>query len=114
VQRYGPEGFEKGFMYRRKAFTFGMSWTGNVLICAVGGEFLTYNPDGTEVPPRGSCKDGFITSSPSYPSHAKVPTIAFNWFSALAVPLWHPVAAWLSMVVGGLLFYLVDADRRRR
>jgi hypothetical protein len=113
VQRYGPDGFEKGFMYGRKAFTFGMSASGNILICAVPSILLTYSPDGEEVPPRGSCKDGFITSSSSFPSHAKVPTIAFNWFSALAVPLWHPVAAWLSMVFVGLLFYLVEPYRRQ-
>src|SRR5689334_23376317 len=34
VQRYGPEGFEMGFMYSRKAFKFGISQSGNILICA--------------------------------------------------------------------------------
>jgi hypothetical protein len=113
VQRYGPEGFEKGFMYGRKAFEFGMSWSGNILICATGGELLTYSSDGIEVQPRGPCKDGLINSPSPFPSHAEVPTIAFNWFSALAVPLWHPVAAWLVALVGGLLYYLVDLCRRR-
>jgi hypothetical protein len=104
VQRYGPDGFEKGFMYGSKAFTFGISTSGNVLICAIGDHLLTYSPDGTEVLPRRSCKDELISSSSSYPSHAKVPTIAFNWFSALAVPLWHPVAAWLTALIPGLFF----------
>lgn len=109
VQRYGPEGFEKGFMYARKAFEFGMSASGNILICSAGGILLAYSPDGVEVPPRGSCPHGTVGSSfssdPSsfYPSNAKVPTIAFNWFSALAVPLWHPVAGWLVAVLGGLI-----------
>jgi hypothetical protein len=35
---------------------------------------------------------------------AKVPAIAFNWISALAVPLWHPVAAWIIGLFGVLLF----------
>jgi hypothetical protein len=107
VQRYGTEGFEMGFMYFRKAFTFGMSASGNILICATGGELLTYGSDGTEVQPRASCKDGLMVSPSSYASHAKVPAIAFSWFSALAVPFWHPVAAWLSAVCGGLVFYFL-------
>ena len=106
VQRYGPEGFEKGFMYGHKAFRFGMSASGNVLICIAADVLLTYSPDGEDVPPRGSCPDRFEVSSSSYPSHAKLPTIAFNWFSALAVPLWHPVAGWVIALFGGLLFKL--------
>jgi hypothetical protein len=102
VQRYGPEGFELGFMYGSKASKFWMSPSGNVLICTMGGALLTYSPDGTEVPPRGSCNDRFEANFSSSPSHAKVPTIAFNWFSALAVPLWHPVAAWLTALLTGL------------
>jgi hypothetical protein len=105
VQRYGPDGFEMGFLYGRKAFTFRMSPSGNILICATGGELLTYSPDGTEVPPRGSCKDQIAASWSSYPSRAKVPTIAFNWLSVIAVPFWHPVAAWLTALLTGL-FYL--------
>jgi hypothetical protein len=105
VQRYGPNGFEMGFLYGRKAFEFGMSPSGNILICATGKELLTYSPDGNEVLPRGSCKDGFGASWSSYPSRARVPTIASNWLSALAVPFWHPVAAWLIALLTGL-FYL--------
>jgi hypothetical protein len=112
VQRYGPEGFEKGFNYGHKAFTFGMSASGNILICAAGGELLTYSPDGVEVQPRRSCLHGvFDRSLASYASNAKVPTIAFNWFSALAVPLWHPVAGWLVLVLGGLLRWLFSAPQ---
>jgi hypothetical protein len=113
IQRYGPDGFEMGFMYGRKAFTFGMSPSGNILICATGGELLTYSPDGMEVPPRGSCQDGFLTSSSDYPSHAKVPTIAFNWLSVLAVPLWHPVAAWLVGVLAGLFLWFYSKLAKR-
>ena len=46
VQRYGPEGFETAFTYVRKAFKFGMSASGNILICASTSELLTYSPDG--------------------------------------------------------------------
>lgn len=103
VQRYGPEGFEKGFMVGRNSRS-AMSASGNVLICSLDGELLTYTPDGDELPPRRSCRDRFERSSSSYPSHAKVPTIAFNWFSALAVPLWHPFAAWGIGLFGQFLF----------
>jgi hypothetical protein len=103
VQRYGPDGFENGFMYGRKAFKFGISSSGDVLICAAG-TLLTYRPDGAEVLPQGSCGDEFAISSSSYPSHAKLPKIAFNWFSALAVPLWHPILAWVICLFSALLF----------
>jgi hypothetical protein len=102
VQRYGPEGFELGFMYSGKVSTVFMSPSGNVLICTMAGALLTYSPDGAEVPPRKSCKDSFEVYFPSSPSNARVPTIAFNWFSALAVPLWHPFAAWLTALLVGL------------
>ena len=111
VQRYGPEGLEKGFMYGHKAFKFGMSASGNILIYAVAGVLLTYSSDGAELPPRGSCRDRFEVSSSFYRSHAKSPTIAFNWFSALAVPLWHPVAGWVIIVLGVLLFKLSSPPR---
>lgn len=111
VQRYGPDGFEMGFMYGRKAIEFGMSPSGNILICTyAGGELLTYSPDGVEVPPRGLCQPGFAASSPLYPSRAKVPTIAFNWLSAVAVPLWHPVAAWLIALLAGLFCFALSED----
>jgi hypothetical protein len=112
VQRYGPEGFELGFMYGSKASKFWISPSGNVLICTLAGALLTYSPDGTEVPPRRSCNDRFEAFFSSSPSHARVPTIAFNWFAALAVPLWHPVAAWLTILVTGL-FYLCFRGRPR-
>ena len=35
VQRYGPDGFEMGFLFGRKASAFGMSPSGNILICAI-------------------------------------------------------------------------------
>jgi hypothetical protein len=109
VQRYGPEGFEKGFSYGgHKAFRFGMSASGKILICTTGGVLLTYGPDGAELPPRESCpgRGRFEFSSSSYSSHVRVPTIAFNWFSAWAVPLWHPLAGWLTAAFGVLLIKL--------
>jgi len=112
VQRYGPDGFETGFMYGRKASKFGMSASGNLTICASADELLTYSRDGEEVLPRGSCRDRFEGSSPYYVSQARLPTIAFNWFSALAVPLWHPFAAWAFILLGGLLFWLVAPTKR--
>lgn len=109
VQRYGPEGFEKGYTYGgHRAFRFGMSASGNILICTTGGVLLTYSPDGAELPPRGSCpgRGRFEFSSSSYPSHARVPAIAFNWFSAWAVPLWHPFAGWFTVAFGSLIVKL--------
>jgi hypothetical protein len=106
IQRYGPEGFEKGFSYGHKASKFGMSASGNILICTVSGSLLTYSPDGAELLPRGFCSGRFEASSSSHPGHAKVPRIAFNWFSAMAVPLWHPLAGWLTAVLGGILLKL--------
>jgi hypothetical protein len=89
VQRYGPEGFERGFTLGRKASTSAMSASGNVLICSFDGELLAYTPDGGELPPCRSCRHRFEgATSFYYPSDAKAPAIAFNWFSALAVPLW--------------------------
>ncbi|SRR5579871_346133 len=99
VQRYGPEGFELGFMYSGKESKAFISRSGNVLICTLGGALLTYSPDGTELPPRRSCNERIETYFPSSPSHTRVPAIAFNWLSALAVPFWHPVAAWLTAIM---------------
>src|SRR5215813_8781108 len=46
VQRYGPEGFELGFMYGAKASHVWMSPSGNILICTMAGAaLLTYTPD---------------------------------------------------------------------
>jgi hypothetical protein len=95
-------GFEKGFGVV-KVSRSAMSASGNVLICGLSDELVTYTPDGAEVLPRGSCRNRFIGSFAQYPSKAKVPMIAFNWFWALAVPLWHPVAGWVIGVVGILL-----------
>ena len=110
VQRYGPEGFEKGFMVV-KVSRSAMSASGNVLICGYGDELVTYTPDGAEVPPRGSCRNRFIGSFSHYPSKAKVPMIAFNWFWTLAVPLWHPVMGWAIGVLGILLLKLNSPPR---
>ena len=105
VQRYGAEGFEKGFMVGSKVSRSAMSASGNVLICSLDGELLTYTPDGDELPPRRTCRHRFEGATYFYyPSDAKVPAIAFNWFSALAVPLWHPVAGWVIILFGSLLF----------
>lgn len=101
VQRYGPEGFEKGF-FAGKASSSAISASGNILICSPGGALFTYTPDGELVPPQRACPAG-LGHSLFDPSRAKVPAIAFNWFSALAVPLWHPLAGWLIFAFGNLL-----------
>ena len=83
-----------------------VSASGNLVICSSGGEMITYTPDGEELSPRRRCWDGFENSLSYsyYPSNAKVPGIAFNRFSALAVLLWHPVAELVVMMVGFALF----------
>jgi hypothetical protein len=104
VQRYGPEGFEKGFMVGRNSRS-AMSASGNVLICSPGGELRTYTPDSGELPPRGTCRHRFEGAAYFYyHSDAKVPAIAFNWFSAVAVPLWHPVVGWVIGLFWQLAF----------
>ena len=111
VQRYGPEGFEKGF-WVGKAYSSAMSASGNILVCTYGGLLLTYTPDGNKLSPAGSCKGGYQGLSFSYPSNAKVPAIAFNWFSALAVPLWHPVVGWIIAIFGFLLLRISSPLKR--
>lgn len=112
VQRYGSDGFEEGFSYGfgSKTSKFGITASGNILICTLGGTLLTYSPDGVEIPPRASCKDSFPVS-PSYQVRAKAPEIASNWFSALAVPLWHPVIGWLFIGLGGAISYISSMNR---
>jgi hypothetical protein len=110
VQRYGPAGFERAFRIDSQggAVEAGVSPAGNLLICSVRARALiTYNPDGVELPPRWLCQydhghNGLIPSISSYPSKARVPLIALNWLSAMAVPLWHPFVAWLILMVGFL------------
>lgn len=108
VQRYGPKGFENGFLFvgGGKHSMAAVSASGNLVICSSGGEMITYTPDGEELSPRRRCWDGFedSLSYSYYPSNAKVPGIAFNRFSALAVLLWHPVAGLVVMMVGFALF----------
>jgi hypothetical protein len=108
VQRYGPEGFEKGFMVG-KVSSSAMSPFGFLLICAPGSQLRTYSLDGDEAPSRGSCQGGLARTFYSYPRKAKVPVIAFNW-TAVAVPLWHPFAAWL-VVAFGILLFKVSSDK---
>lgn len=103
MQRYGPEGFEKGFMYALNARSFRMSASGNILICGRTNVLLTLSADGNEVPPRRTCHDGVEPSPLSYASRAQVPGIAFNWISTMAVPLWNPIAGWLIAILGSLL-----------
>jgi hypothetical protein len=110
VQRYGPEGFENGF-WTGKVSSSAISASGDILICSPGGVLLTYTPDGNNVPPSRSCRNP-LGQSAYYPSDAKVPTIAFNWFSVLAVPLWHPFVAWGIMGFGSILFKNFGAARR--
>jgi len=112
VQRYGPDGFEMGFMYGAKASSVGMSSSGVILICTSGHRLLSYSADGVELPPRGSCPDRAKTWS-FYLSDARVPSIAFNWIAMLAVPFWHPVAAWLLLVSTGLLMWSVEREAAR-
>ncbi|MBR0777002.1 hypothetical protein JQ625_19370 [Bradyrhizobium diazoefficiens] len=107
VQRYGPAGFEIGFRFGRKASKYGMSSSGNILLCTHSGELFTYSPDGAELPSGAFCGSQFDVH-PLYASHAQVPRIAFNWFSSLAVPLWHPFAGWLTGVLGLLLLKLAS------
>ncbi len=102
AQRYGPAGFEKSF-YVGKAASSAMSASGNILVCSFGGSLVTLTADGDVVPPQGSCQGGLGRSTLSYPSKAKVPAIAFNWFSALAVPLWHWLLGWAIAAFGYLL-----------
>ncbi len=105
VQRYGPEGFENGFLFvgGGKHSIAGVSASGNLVICSSGGEMITYTPDGDELSPRRRCWDGFEGSFSYYPSNAKVPGIAFNRFSALAMLLWHPFAGFWVMMFGAVL-----------
>lgn len=99
VQRYGPEGFEKAFLVGKVSFA-AISSAGNVVICSPGHEMRTYSPDGDPLPPPRPCWEGFEGAPTATPSAAKVPAIALNWLAALAVPLWHPVAAWLITMLG--------------
>lgn len=87
VQRYGPDGFEMGFNYGgHKAKRLGISESGNILICFGSDQLVVFTRDGVELLPRKPCSDGFVPSPLTYTSHAKVPAIAFNWLSVLAVP----------------------------
>ncbi len=99
VQRYGPQGFEKAFLVGKVSFA-AISASGNVVTCSPGNQMRTYSPDGDELPPPRPCWDGFEGASTFTLSNTKVPAIAFNWFSALAVPLWHPIAAWVIGIFG--------------
>ncbi len=99
VQRYGPQGFEKAFLVGKVSFA-AISASSNVVTCSPGNQMRTYSPDGDELPPRRPCWEGFEGASTFTPSNTKVPAIAFNWFSALAVPLWHPIAAWVIGIFG--------------
>jgi hypothetical protein len=101
VQRYGPEGFEKGFLVG-KVSSSAMSPFGFLLICSPGGQLRTYSLDGYEAPSRGSCQGGLSHTFYSYPSKAKVPAIAFNW-TAFVLPLWHPLVALVVVLLGYLL-----------
>ena len=113
VQRYGPEGFETGFKLGHKASRYGMSSSGNFLICTSNGDLFTYSPDGAELPSGPSCASQFDVQ-PFYASHAQVPRIAFNWFSSLAVPLWHPFVGWLTAGLGLLLLTLASRQSNAR
>lgn len=103
VQRYGTEGFENGFFFvgGGKHSSAAVSASGSLVICSSSRrEMITYTPDGDEIPPRKPCWDGFEGSFSYYPSSAKVPGIAFNLFSTLAVPLWHPFVGFLILMFG--------------
>jgi len=115
VQRYGSEGFENGFFFvgGGKHSSAAVSASGNLVICSSSRrEMITYTPDGDEIPPRKPCWDGFEGSFSYYPSSAKVPGIAFNLFSALAVPLWHPYVGIMILMFGVAI--LKDLSPRKR
>jgi hypothetical protein len=119
VQRYGPSGFERGFAIdsRGGAFDAGVSPSGNILICSARAHgLITYDSDGVEISPREPCafsvsNQGRIPSLNYYSSQAKVPFIALSWLAALAIPLWHPILAWLMIAAGGI--YLKFRPRSR-
>jgi hypothetical protein len=110
VQRYGPDGFERGFFVAAQGgvFDLGVSPSGQVLICSVRARsVITYTQDGVEVGPRLPCawseaNHGLMPAAAAYPNHAKVPDIAFSWYARLALPLWHPMLAWVMALLGGL------------
>jgi hypothetical protein len=110
VQRYGPEGFERGFYVDGQggAFDIGVSEAGDVLICSVRARALIiYTEDGVETARRGPCtfndaNGGLIPASRHYERNARVPEVALGWFGLLAVPLWHPFVAWFMILMGGL------------
>jgi hypothetical protein len=109
VQRYGPSGFERGFAIdtRGGAFDVGISPDGDLLICSVRARgLITYDQDGRETGDRQPCayresNHGRIPSELN-DSHAIVPFVALNWIAAIAVPLWHPIVAWLMIAASGL------------
>ncbi|WP_316181821.1 MULTISPECIES: hypothetical protein [unclassified Bradyrhizobium] len=110
VQRYGPQGFERGFYVGSQggAFDIGVSDAGDVLICSVRARALiVYTQDGVETARRGPCtfndaNGGLMPASRSYERNARVPEIAFGWFGLLAVSLWHPFIAWFMALMGAL------------
>ncbi|MBR0755535.1 hypothetical protein JQ604_25425 [Bradyrhizobium jicamae] len=118
VQRYGPSGFERSFAIDTHGgvFDVGVSPSGHILICSLRARALiTYDQDGNEIGPRGPCSSvsnqGRMPDSSYYASQAKVPPIAQSWFAAFAIPLWHPIVAWLMIAAGGL--YLKFNPRSR-
>ncbi|MGC2776535.1 MAG: hypothetical protein WA418_12980 [Bradyrhizobium sp.] len=111
VQRYGPDGFERGFSVDARGgfFDIGVTRSGDVLICSARAHALiVYTQDGIETSKRLPCKfsdanGGHVPGSAAfYESNAQVPRVALGWLGLLAVPLWHPVVGWLVGLIGGL------------
>ena len=88
VQRYGPDGFERGFPVDSR-----------------GGE---------RKPCQSALSSDGLLSSPSCPANANVPAIASSWFAVLAVPLWHPLVAWSMALVGILILKTITFPPRKR
>jgi hypothetical protein len=121
VQRYGPDGFERGFPVDSRGgyFDIGVSPSGDILICSGRARALiTYDQDGREIGERKPCarnwSDGGLLPSPFYRARANVPAIASSWFATLAIPLWHPAAAWLMALVGFLILRFITFPLLKR
>jgi hypothetical protein len=111
IQRYGPDGFERGFWVDAGggSFAIGLTADGLILVCTQRERHLiTYTRDGQEIGSRGTCpydpgNNGLMLSNGASPfaSHAKVPRVATHWLSAAALPLaYHPFYAWILFGLG--------------
>jgi hypothetical protein len=121
VQRYGPNGFERGFKVDSHGghFEIGVAPSGDIVVCSTRGRArIVYDRDGIERGERGRCeteqKNRGLLPSPVYRPLADVPVFATSWIAALAVPLWHPFAAGLVALIGMLMLGVLGAGARIR